>query len=186
MKLNLGCGHWKLPGYLNVDSQPACEPDQLVDLEALPWPFPDDSCDEVLLSHVLEHLGEERATYLGILKELYRICRPGALVQVIVPHPRHDLFLIDPTHVRAILPESLGMLSKRKNLEWKRDGIADTPLGLYLNVDFETTEVTYLLDPFWEAQITTGKMTRDGVLAISRSYANVIQETTIRLRVIKP
>lgn len=186
MKLNLGCGNWKLPGYLNVDRQSACQPDQVVDLEALPWPFPDDSCEEVILSHVLEHLGETRAIYLGILKELHRICRPGARVQVTVPHPRHDLFLIDPTHVRAILPESLGMLSKKKNHEWQRDGIADTPLGLYLDVDFEIREVTYLLDPFWESQIAAGKMTRDGVLAISRSYANVIQETTIKLQAIKP
>lgn len=185
MKLNLGCGQWKLPGYLNVDVSPACEPDLVVDLEALPWPWGDDSCEEVVLSHVLEHLGEKVSTYLAIYQELYRVCQPGALVRVTVPHPRHDLFLIDPTHLRPILPESLMMLSKRRNREWKAQGIADTPLGLYLDVDFEVGEVVHRLDPFWEAQVEAGKMTHAEALTVARTYVNVIRETTIEMRAVK-
>jgi len=139
-----------------------------------------------VLSHVLEHLGEQKAVYLGILKELYRVCRDGALVRITVPHPRHDTFLIDPTHVRPILPESLVMLSRKKNLEWKQKGIADTPLALYLDVDFEVLEVSQALDPLWEAQVASGKMSREEVVGTARLYANVIKEITVVMRAVKP
>ena len=37
MRLNLGCGNSKIPGWTNVDKIGACSPDQVVDLEAFPW-----------------------------------------------------------------------------------------------------------------------------------------------------
>src|SRR4051812_34057053 len=105
MKLNLGCGNTKLDGFVNCDMQASCNPDRIVDLEVLPWPFADNCADEVVLSHVLEHLGESAKVYLAVIKELYRICAPDAVVRIAVPHPRHDDFLTDPTHVRPVLPE---------------------------------------------------------------------------------
>ena len=90
-------------GWVNVDSVQACFPDVLWDLETFPWPWPDDSIDEIILSQVLEHLGQLPNVYLRIIQELYRICKEGALIQISVPHPRHDHYLCDPTHVRPIL-----------------------------------------------------------------------------------
>ena len=78
MRLNLGCGQDKRDGWTNVDKMAAAEPDQVVDLEELPWPWPDSSVEEVAMKHVLEHLGAETDVYLGIIKELYRVCRHGA------------------------------------------------------------------------------------------------------------
>ena len=62
-------------------------------LEKLPWPWADDSVQEMRFSHVLEHLGADATTYLSIIKELYRVCRDGAQIFIVVPHPRHDHFL---------------------------------------------------------------------------------------------
>ena len=186
MRLNLGSGQRKLAGYVNVDRSPACAPDRIVDLEDLPWPFADSSCDEIMMSHVLEHLGETTSAYLGILRELYRVCRDGAEVHIVVPHPRHDTFLIDPTHVRAIMPDSMNLLSKAYNLACRDKGISDTPLGLYLDIDFETVTVDQLLDPMWEKELATGKMTETEVLGIARLYGNVIKEITIVMKAIKP
>lgn len=59
LKLNLGCGFKRIPGYLNVDSVPDCNPDQVVDLEKFPWPWADNSVDDVQLIHVLERLGRD-------------------------------------------------------------------------------------------------------------------------------
>src|SRR5690242_6188134 len=112
MKLNLGCGQNKVPGYLNVDKYAACEPDRVVDLEAFPWPFADGSAEEILLTHVLEHLGRDTDTFLGIMKELYRVLSPGGKVEIRVPHPRSEGFLGDPTHVRPISPTILTLFSK--------------------------------------------------------------------------
>lgn len=185
MKLNLGSGQFKLQGYVNVDSQAASEPDLVWDLEKTPWPFDSDVAHEIVMTHVLEHLGQEKSVYFAILKELYRVSAPNGRVLVTVPHPRHDTFWVDPTHVRAILPESMMMLSKARNLEWKQKGIADTPLALYLDVDFEVTQVTYRFDPMFQAQIDAGKMKYDEVLGTARLYSNVIKETEISMRAIK-
>ena len=84
MRLNLGCGLDKQAGWHNVDKMPAAEPDEVVDLEALPWPWPDDCAEEVLLKHVLEHLGASADSYLGIISELWRVCRADALVRIVV------------------------------------------------------------------------------------------------------
>ena len=40
MKLNLGCGNYKMNGFVNVDKFADCEPDEVVDLEVFPWPWP--------------------------------------------------------------------------------------------------------------------------------------------------
>ena len=185
MRLNLGSGQWKLAGYVNVDRSPECSPDRVVDLEQLPWPFEDSSCEEIVMSHVLEHLGQDTAAYLGIIRELYRICRNDALVKITVPHPRHDTFLIDPTHVRAIMPDSMALFSKQRNRECKERGISDTPLGLYLDVDFEVVDVSQMLDPLWEKNLASGKMTETEILGIARLYNNVIKEITITMKAIK-
>src|SRR5687767_8310331 len=112
MKLNLGCGQNKLQGYVNTDREPAVKPDVLMDLEKFPWPFEDDSVDEVVAFHVLEHVGATSEMFVRIMQELYRVCRAGAEVRIAVPHPRHDNFFDDPTHVRAITPMTLELFSK--------------------------------------------------------------------------
>ena len=85
-----------------------------MDMEIFPWPVPSDSVKEMLFSHVLEHVGQDTDTFLNIMKEIYRIASDDCIVRVFVPHPRHDFFLIDPTHVRAILPETLEMFDRKK------------------------------------------------------------------------
>src|SRR4051812_28847226 len=120
LKLNLGSGQNPKPGYINVDKFGS--PDVTCDLEQFPWPWEDNSVGEVEMFHVLEHLGESTATFMGIIKELYRVCRDGAMMRISVPHPRCDDFLNDPTHVRPITPEVMSLFSKRLNEEWKRLG----------------------------------------------------------------
>lgn len=185
MKLNLGCGHHKLEGFVNVDSAPHCEPDRLVDLERLPWPFADDSADEAMLRHVLEHLGQDPAVYLGVMRELYRVCRDGATVTIVVPHPRHDSFLNDPTHVRPVTPAGLEMFSKARNREWIAAGLANTPLALQLDVDFELAKVTMHPDEPWAGQLRERRITNADLHQAMRLYNNVIREIEIVLRVRK-
>jgi len=76
-KLNLGCGDKILPGYINVDVVPSrkgMKPDVLCDLHQL-TPFEDNSVDEILSVHVVEHFW--RWEVVGVLREWARVLRPG-------------------------------------------------------------------------------------------------------------
>jgi predicted SAM-dependent methyltransferase len=185
MKLNLGCGNHKLDGYVNCDVEAACAPDRIVDLERIPWPFESDIAEEVVLSHVLEHVGAKTETYLAIIRELYRVCRDGATVKIAVPHPRHDDFITDPTHVRPILPEQFKMFSKRYNREWREQGFANTPLADYLDVDFEVEDVQWVPDDDLVPRLKSGELSIDELAVMARRQNNVLKEAKITLRVRK-
>jgi hypothetical protein len=186
MNLNLGCGSKKLPGWVNVDKISACEPDQVVNLEQFPWPWPDNSVDEVLLSHVLEHLGAATDVYLNVIKELYRVCRDDAKITIVVPHPRHDHFLGDPTHVRPIIPDSLAMFSQAANREWIARGAANTPLGIYLNVDFAMQSVSFVFDEPWQTRWMRKEISKADLGYAMKTHNNVAMEIEMVLRAVKP
>jgi len=135
---------------------------------------------------VLEHLGPTAASYLAIWRELYRICRADAQVRIIVPHPRHDEFLCDPTHVRPILPEQMQMFSAERNRQWITRGAANTPLALHNGIDFELEHVGYELDPDWAQRRSRGEIDDAALQHAMRHASNVIRQVEIRLRAIKP
>src|SRR4051794_26391745 len=162
LKLNLGCGQNPLPGYVNVDKFGS--PDVTWDLEQFPWPWEESSVEEIVLTHVLEHLGESTATYFGLIKEMYRVAKPGAQIIITVPHPRHDDYLNDPTHVRPITVESLGLFSQRANREFAQRNMANSPLGLYLNVNLEVERAQVDLDPAWLERLQRKELTEPQVL----------------------
>jgi hypothetical protein len=147
LKLNLGCGVNHRPraeGWVNVDLYGA--PDVVCNLEVETWPWADSSVDEALFNHSLEHMGATPDAFLHVIKQTYRVCRPEAKVQIVVPNPRHDDFLDDPTHVRPITPRMLGLFSKKNCAFWKEMRASNTPLAVYHDVDFEMVSVNQLLD----------------------------------------
>lgn len=183
LKLNLGCGSKRLDGYLNVDKYG--DPELRVDLEKFPWPWPDNSIAKIELSHVLEHLGQQTETYLQIIQELYRICQPQAEIHVVVPHHRHDFFVHDPTHVRPITPYGLSMFSQKFNRECQAKGYSTTPLGLYLGVDFEVVETTYIPGDCWPEFAGDRADDVDYLLKQSELHNNLIQEVDMTLIAVK-
>lgn len=186
MKLNVGCGFSKQAGYVNVDKFAACEPDQLMDAEAFPWPFDDNSADEILFNHSLEHMGADPAVFLRLIQEIYRVCRPGAQVRINVPHPRHDDFLNDPTHVRAITPDMLCLFSKRQNEIWRTSGAANSLFAFYLDVDFEIRHARSVLDPRYDAAFARGQINDQLLADMERAQNNVISAYEILLEAKKP
>jgi predicted SAM-dependent methyltransferase len=54
MKLHVGCGTHKIPGWVNIDSVASCNPDLIHDL-AKPLPYENHVADELKAEGVLEH-----------------------------------------------------------------------------------------------------------------------------------
>lgn len=186
LKLNMGCGHNKAGGYLNVDASPECAPDQVVDLEATPWPWADNSVDEVVFNHSLEHMGGDPKVFLAIMRELYRVCADGAKIAINVPHPRHDTFLNDPTHVRPITPDMLSLFDRDLNDHWAKTGAANSPLAHYTGVNFKVESAQATLDEAYLSQLQAGSITQAQLHEFATARNNVIREFRMTLRARKP
>lgn len=186
LKLNLGCGSRQRPGYINVDASPVCRPDVVLDLEQTPWPWPDDAVGEVVLIHVLEHLGQQPAVFLKVMQELWRVCCDGARIHIEVPHPRSDEFWGDPTHVRPITADGLALFSRRNNAEYARIGAANTPLGEYLGIDLELVASNLIPKRPWLERLQRGEISEEALRAAGDSQWNVYANYQATLQVIKP
>jgi SAM-dependent methyltransferase len=94
--LHIGCGVHKMPGAIGLDITPLPGVDVVLELGREKLPFDDNTFDIVYAHHVLEHI-----TPLGdVLAELHRVCRAGAVIDVIVPYYTCVGAFGDPTHVR--------------------------------------------------------------------------------------
>ena len=96
-KLNLGCGtqiYQKEDGWVNVDIQKGKEIDKTFNFDKFPYPFKDNTFDYVLVDNVLEHLEDINK----VMKELWRICKKDAIIEIFVPYWNHSVAYNDPTH----------------------------------------------------------------------------------------
>ena len=94
LKLNLGCGEDYKKGWINVDYRDNISIDLKHDLNKFPYPFKEDTFDEILMKSVLEHLENPIKT----LKELVRISKNNAKITILVPHANSYGNLSNLTH----------------------------------------------------------------------------------------
>ena len=80
--LNFGSGDTVIENAINVDHIKLPNVDMVFDFEKFPYPFEDNSVDEIHMYFVLEHL----VNHLGVMKELYRILKLGGMLYIRVPH----------------------------------------------------------------------------------------------------
>lgn len=94
LKLNLGGGKQKIRGFKNVDLVKTPQADFVHDLNIFPWPFKDNSVDEIIMDNILEHLKD----ITPVMKEMWRICKNKAIIHINVPHFASLGAYVDPTH----------------------------------------------------------------------------------------
>ena len=110
-KLEVGCGDNKREGYLGMDMVKLDGVDVVHDMNISPWPFDDNTFNEIIFDDVLEH----SKNFLGILSEVYRVSAPNATIKISLPHYSSDNMYSDPTHTIFFSSRSFNYFDKSQN-----------------------------------------------------------------------
>lgn len=126
--LNLGCGFKKMEGAINVDAFSCCSPDVQWDLNTFPYPWDDNSVDEILMSHVLEHIPD----WWQAFNECARILKPGGRYEVRVPDESSATALTyrDHFHVFSLMSFHGIHEANHGTSAWARENKETVPLKL--------------------------------------------------------
>jgi predicted SAM-dependent methyltransferase len=84
LRVNVGCGDYPLPGWLNIDADDQSGAD--VHWRVPPLPLEDNSVSEIYAGHFLEHL--ERPDAADFLDECWRALVSGGTLGIMVPDTR--------------------------------------------------------------------------------------------------
>jgi len=194
MKLDIGAGLKRREGFTTVDYDASTNPDYVVNLDDvnIKLPFEDNSVDEIIAHHILEHIGEG---FIPLMKEMYRVCKHGAILDIIAPHHMHDVYYGDPTHKRPITVNGMNMFSKdynRKHIEWYG---SSSGLGLQFDIDFEMIHYEFEYDQFYVPMLEDffkrkeeGQVSPEEDFAIQRllrEATNVCMNTKIKMMAVK-
>ena len=85
-----------MEGFIGVDRLKTGAVDVIQDMNRFPYPFRDNSVEEVLLINVLEHLPNT----IRVMEEIWRICKNEATIKINVPYYNSQGACQDPTHVK--------------------------------------------------------------------------------------
>jgi SAM-dependent methyltransferase len=107
-----GPKEWQNLTTLDIDTE--CGADVIHDLNCFPYPFEDNTFDEIHAYEVLEHLGSigDYKFFFRQFEELWRILVPGGLFFATVPGPKSPWIWGDPGHTRVITPEQIQFLDQ--------------------------------------------------------------------------
>lgn len=179
LKLNLGAGLKHIDGFLNIDDDINVKPHFAIDINHGILPFDDNSVDEIVASHILEHI----ENFVPLMREIYRVCQPNAIIHVTVPHPRSDWYLDDPTHVRSLTVNSFKLFSKKYLQTHIESYGSSNGMAFKYDVDFEIIDVKMRPFPKWEQRFK--EMTNEEIQEVADNFNNVFYEISVTLVVVK-
>lgn len=185
-KLNMGCGFKKLFDHWNVDIEPKCNPDQVLDFEQTPWPYEDNFFTKITCDNILEHLGQNPKVFTNVIKEMYRVSQDKAEWYICIPHHRCDLFWDDYTHVRPLSAKTFKMFDQKFNYDTIQRGLSESTYGLYHSVDLEVYDATYNIIPYWRNLQEQGMLGPAELDIKLNTLSNVCETLNIFIRVHKP
>ena len=101
LKINLGSGHWKFDGWVNVDLDHGSEPDVVANLAA-DLPFADGVARLMHTEDFIDQLELDQAA--AFLNECYRVLAPGGVLRVLTPDMQKlaHLYLNDPARLETL------------------------------------------------------------------------------------
>ena len=141
MKLNVGCGYDHREGYVNLDRVMIKGVNCVFDLDSGDnLPFPDNTFDEILAFHILEHI-----TDMGfVMKELYRVLKPDGQLIIRYPYYTHPNAWFGIDHKRCLTHDVFRQFYYKAPKEY----YIDTPKFREFSYEYHLTGVGKLMKPF--------------------------------------
>ena len=136
-RLNLGAGNDIRSDYVNHDIAPLPGIDVVADINLYPWPWDNDSFDEIVANNLLEHLDN----FLLAMEEIYRILKPGGLVKLSVPYWNSCSRYIDPTHKIGFHEDTFKFFDPSSHYCQERH--------YYTKARFSIVKETFVIMPFY-------------------------------------
>lgn len=136
LRINIGAGGDIRDGFINHDITQLPGIDVVHNLNSYPWPWEDNSIDEIIAIDVLEHVDD----FLPAMEELHRIIKVGGGLNVKVPYWNSVFRHIDPTHQRGFHEVTFHFFDPSKDLCKLR--------SYYTNARFTIKEEVFILIPF--------------------------------------
>lgn len=169
LRLNLGGGYHKIDGFKTVDIRKETNPDYVADFEKKKClkAIKTNSVDEMVISHVLEHIHN----YEQLMLEIYRVCKNGATIEIATPYWSHQSAVEDPTHVRYFTERSMMYLDKRTT---GSDGVA-----ISIPYNFQTMAVNLVAESDYK------NLEPGDLLLKAKKFLNIIREVRFKIQVIK-
>lgn len=183
VRLSLACGDRKPEGFYGVDIAKTESTDFVQDLLQFPWSqFPDNSVDEIEVSHFVEHIPHGNGyndPFFEFFDEIYRILKPAefdpanpniptkGFATITSPYYSSMRAWQDPTHQRAISEASFLYLNK----QWRVDNRLD---HYPVSCDFDFG-YGYVLTPEWQSR------SQESQAFAIKQYNNVVSDIQVRL-----
>ena len=140
--LELGCGPKKAPGRIGIDRLDLPTVDIIADLEQGLVFLPDNSVDEIHSESVLEHIDDLES----LMREIWRVLRPGGRHTLFVPHFSNPYYYSDPTHKRFFGLYTFEYFCKERG-RFKRQVPA-----FYYDYAYQTSEIRLIFKSSWRSR----------------------------------
>lgn len=161
-ELLIGCGHSRVKKVASVDGNPhwrglvtldgneSCLPDIVVNLNERHWGyakwnrepnvgaryyFEPNQFDEVHAYEILEHLGQQgdAESFFATFTQIWHVLKPNGHLYATVPSRYSPWLWGDPSHCRAILPESIVFLDQSEYIR-QLDGPNKTAMSDFRSI----------------------------------------------------
>jgi len=168
VKLNLGSGNKKIPGFINLDIQPLPNVDIIWNLER-GIPLNDNAVEEILANDIIEHISD----IINLFKEIHRVCKPNSVVKIKVPYFKSTEAFKDPTHKSFFTEETFYYLSPKERKKRKLPNYCP-------EVNFEIIKIDY-----WYTFRGARFLPEFFKSFLRKHFWNIVKKMYIELRVIK-
>jgi predicted SAM-dependent methyltransferase len=134
MKIEIGGGTTpRGDGFINLDCLPCA--DIQLNLETDRLPFEDNSIDEAYSAHCLEHV----TNAVGVLGEILRVCKAGAIVELRFPHWLHPMASCSG-HVHVLSDRQVEIWCNQPKMFWPNTSkrfVFVSPIHYQIDVAFQ-------------------------------------------------